>query len=433
MNFYKTSVFFGFVFLGLSQSAFAERWVVFHAAAKPLDALQLKLNNIRLVFSQPTQMAPGTLSAIDVTPGLSVQEVLRKSQALYAEKDIPIELVEPVAGGGGGGLYPGWHVEWLDYPSLSEKYTGEGKVVAVLDTGIAETHPNLVGHLWVNAREIPGNGLDDDNNGVVDDIHGANFTDGKSDSKIKDLHGHGSHCSGIIAASPMLARFQNDLFRPQGIAQQAKIMTVRILGGASESILSDAARGVRYAVDQGAHILSNSWRVYAHWVWYGVDPLSVQMLRDSIKYASEKGVIFVAAAGNENISINPGVYEHPMYPLSFGLPNMVGVAASGKMLGTEPIFKADFSNWGNVFVQVAAPGVDIMSTVPVSASRSGWASYSGTSMAAPIVSGLLARGLSGGLTWKEAIDRLSQTAYEHTAWTDYVSSKGIIWPKRYLD
>lgn len=232
-------------------------------------------------------------------------------------------------------------------------------VVAVIDTGVDETLPDLSPNMWVNDQEKNGMpGVDDDNNGFVDDVHGYDFAN--RDGLPRDDHGHGSHCSGTIGAKG------DDNLGIVGVAWSVKIMAVKFLGADGSGSLADAVEAIDYATTMGANIMNNSW---------GGGGYS-KSLEEAIQRSEKAGVLFVAAAGNSSLNID----IKPSYPASYSVGNIVSVAAvdnKGELAG--------FSNWGKASVHVAAPGVNIFSTTP-----SGYESWSGTSMAAPHVSGVAA-------------------------------------------
>jgi hypothetical protein len=230
-------------------------------------------------------------------------------------------------------------------------------VVAVIDTGVDLAHPDLRDHRWVNAGEIPGNGLDDDHDGIVDDVNGANFIDHSGNPQ--DDEGHGSHVAGIVAASP------NPAAGSGGVDPAAEIMALKVSKGLWMD-LGAAAEAIYYATDHGARIINLSWGSRTS------DPA----LEQAISYAVRKGVLVVAAAGN--LRGNNDVL--PDYPSSYPDPGILAVAATcdGQTI-------APFSNDGKLNTDIAAPGCDVVSTVP-----GGYESLSGTSMAAPAVSGAAA-------------------------------------------
>ena len=309
-----------------------------------------------------------------------------------------------------------WHVKAMKYDQLPSDRDGKGVVVAVIDTGVDYNHPALKDHMWVNPGEIADNGIDDDGNGYVDDIYGYDFEG--NDSNPMDGDEHGTHCAGVIAAST------DPQSGARGVAQGAKVMAVRIIGSEQTGFISDAVEGIKYAVDNGATVLSNSWRVYRSWSSYNPSDENVELLRKAIDYAGSKGVIFVAAAGNESKNLDTSLKEDPMWPGGYeGLPNLVVVAASD-----ENNKMASFSNFGAGHVMVAAPGTDIISTVP----GNKWRGMSGTSMASPLVAGSLARGLSASYDFTRAISHMVETSTPMDNWKSRAKAGGVIELSEYL-
>lgn len=231
-------------------------------------------------------------------------------------------------------------------------------IVAVIDTGVEYTHPDLAQNMWKNAQEIAANGVDDDHNGYIDDVYGYNFYDQNGDPK--DDHGHGTHCSGIIAGA------HNEM-GIRGIAPHAKIMAVKFLGPLGDGDVKNGILAIEYALKNGAQILSNSW---------GGPPES-QALKEMIMRAHELGVLFVAAAGNEHSNND----NDPTYPASYAVENVLSVGASNPL--DEP---ATFSNWGTKSVHLFAPGQYILSSFLAAQYKTA----SGTSMSTPLVAGAAA-------------------------------------------
>ena len=257
-----------------------------------------------------------------------------------------------------------WNLNAINAPEVwAQGYTGEGIVVAVVDTGVDLGHSDLASNLWLNSDEIAGNGLDDDANGFVDDIHGWDFANG--DNAPTDFNGHGTHVAGTIAAV-------NNGFGVTGVAPDAQIMPVQVLDLHGSAMPRDVAAGIRYAVDNGAEVVNLSLGGAAY----------DSAMRSALVYASQRGVFVVAAAGNA------GGWG-PDYPAQFGssLPNVISAGAHD-----SNDRHAGFSNsvGSSGAVQVDAPGVDIRSTL----ANDQYAWFDGTSMAAPHVAGLAALALS---------------------------------------
>ncbi len=238
--------------------------------------------------------------------------------------------------------------------------TGDRAVrVGVVDSGIDYTHPDLAANIWTNPGEIPGNGIDDDHNGFVDDVHGWDFFN--NDNDPMDDFGHGTHVAGTIGA------VGNNSIGVVGVDWQVSLVPLKFLNSSGHGATSSAVAAIDYASSLGVDVLNNSWGSYDF----------SQTLMDAISAAGDSGVVFVAAAGNEGVS-NDLV---PFYPASYGLPNVISVAAT-----TNYDNKAGFSNFGVSTVDLAAPGVDVFSTLPGGV----YGPLSGTSMAAPLVSGVAA-------------------------------------------
>jgi subtilisin family serine protease/DNA-binding beta-propeller fold protein YncE len=252
-----------------------------------------------------------------------------------------------------------------------------GVIVAVIDTGIDATHPDLAANLFTNAGEIPGNGIDDDGNGYIDDVHGWDFAN--DDNNPDDDAGHGTHVSGTIGA------VGDNGLGVAGINWHVTILPVKFLGADGSGFSSDALRGIDYATLMGAQVMNNSW---------GGGGYSA-IMQDSIAAAETAGMVFVAAAGNAGQNID----EIPQFPASYVLPNVIAVAATDDEDGIP-----DFSNWGPQSVLLGAPGVSILSTVP----GGGYGFKTGTSMATPMVTGAVAllRAAEPGITVAQVRARL---------------------------
>lgn len=251
-----------------------------------------------------------------------------------------------------------WGLQKIQAPSAWNVITDSRAVtVAVIDTGIDYTHADLVNNIAVNDREIPGNGIDDDTNGYVDDYYGYDFIN--YDGDPFDDHYHGTHCAGTVGAQG-----DNGL-GIAGVAWSARLLPVKVLSGSGSGSYAAVTAGINYAVQRGASILSMSLG----------GPAYSQIMADAITNAQNQGVLVVAAAGNS--ARDADIY--PSYPAAFSHDNIISVAASTSSDGLS-----SFSNYGVVAVDVAAPGSSIYSTMP----GNGYSSLSGTSMAAPHVAGM---------------------------------------------
>lgn len=237
-------------------------------------------------------------------------------------------------------------------------------VVAVIDTGVDFSHPDLSGRKWVNPGESGGgkatNGIDDDGNGFVDDVNGADFWN--NDGNPFDDSNHGTHVSGTIAGSV------NDQ-GIVGVAPNVKIMALKFLSAEGGGSISGAIEAITYAKNKGAKISNNSW---------GGFPFN-EALKEAIE---ESGSLFVAGAGNGGSDfIGDDNDVTPFYPASFDSPNILSVTAIDNQ-GTLGFF----SNFGATSVDISAPGVHILSTFP----GNSYAYALGTSMATPHAAGVAA-------------------------------------------
>ncbi|MCC6350015.1 MAG: S8 family serine peptidase [Candidatus Eisenbacteria bacterium] len=238
--------------------------------------------------------------------------------------------------------------------------TGDSSVVVgVIDTGVDLAHPDLAGNLWTNPGEIPGNGVDDEGDGYVDDVHGWDFAN--QDADPQDDNGHGTHVAGTIAA------VGDNALGIAGVCWRTKVMALKFLSAGGSGLTSNAVAALEYAMAHGVRITNNSW---------GGGPRS-QALADALAAAGAGGMLIVVAAGNSAVDVDATA----VYPPSYDVPEMITVAATDK---NDSL--AGFSNWGATTVDLAAPGDRILSLWP--ARR--LAILSGTSMAAPHVSGAAA-------------------------------------------
>jgi subtilisin family serine protease len=254
-----------------------------------------------------------------------------------------------------------WPLQEADVPggrtSAWRHADGRGITVAVVDTGLDLEHPDLAPNLWVNPDERAGNGIDDDANGIVDDVHGADLADGDGDPA--DDEGHGTHVAALIAARGDGGRGM------AGVAPAARLMAVKVLDRHRRGTPAAIAAGIRYAVAEGARIINLS---------VNGDRPSAD-LDAAIAAAGAAGAIIVASAGNDGRDLR----VTPSYPASSTSPAVMSVGAldrGGRL--------ARFSNRGAL--DLLAPGADVLSA----ARGGGYALRSGTSMAAAMASGALA-------------------------------------------
>jgi len=253
-----------------------------------------------------------------------------------------------------------WGLQDINIEKAWENTFGDSQtIVAVVDTGVDYTHPDLSANMWINEKEIAGNKIDDDNNKIIDDIRGVDFVNWDTDPK--DDHYHGTHVAGIVAA------VANNALGVVGVAPKVKIMPVKVLSSSGGGSTLGIYYGFKYSVDNGAKIINASFggRGFSYLMYYGAF------------YAYKNDVLIVAASGN---SANNNDYTK-IYPASYELDNIISVACVNQ--NNELSY---FSNYGQKSVDIAAPGEWILSTTP----NMGYTSLSGTSMAAPHVSGAAA-------------------------------------------
>ncbi|MEQ1665597.1 MAG: S8 family peptidase [Bdellovibrionales bacterium] len=271
-------------------------------------------------------------------------------------------------------------------------------IVAVIDTGIDYNHSELKNNMWVNLKEKNGSpGVDDDRNGYVDDIYGYDVSN--NDSDPMDDNKHGTHVAGVIGA-------QHDGAGVMGVMANVSLMAIKFTDVNGRGDLERALKGINYAIVNKAKIMSNSWgnRIYS------------KLLKDAISQANQNGTVFVAAAGNYGANNND---FSPIYPASYKVENVISVGAA-----TADDYPSAFSCFGPNSVHVAAPGTNILSTVP----GGSYAVLSGTSQATPFVSGIagLALSLNPKLTPLELKNLMIDTSIPSKMFTDKNISKGRI-------
>ncbi|GEM_PF-3380171 len=253
----------------------------------------------------------------------------------------------------------------IDAPEAWDICTGDRSVVVgVIDSGVCYTHPDLAPNMWVNVDEVPNNGVDDDGNGYIDDVYGYDFAN--NDSNPMDDYEHGTHVAGILGA------VGNNGLGVTGVNWNVRIMALKFLRADGYGDTSDAVKCIEYAVSNGATLTCNSWGGGAY----------SQTLVDAITAADQAGQLFVAAAGNSAVDTDAS----PSYPSCYSVPNIISVAATDHNDNLAVWPSGGGSNWGRNTVDLAAPGLGVVSTVPAE----GYASKNGTSMATPYVAGACA-------------------------------------------
>lgn len=268
-----------------------------------------------------------------------------------------------------------WYLTDLKIPSAWDITTGSGIAVAIVDTGINQSHPELSPRLWVNPREIAGNGRDDDSNGYIDDVNGYNFIDDSTD--LTDEHGHGTGIASVIAAQT------NNQRGIAGVDQKARIMVLKALNEIGGGEFNDIVEAVRYAADNGAKVINMS---------FGAS-VGDRDLRSAIDYALSKNVIIVAASGNagENQLFYPSAYS--------------SVISVGSIDDSDR--HSDFSNYGSG-LDVVAPGEEII----MADLDDGFMEAAGSSFAAALVTGIacLASAINPSLTQTQFVELLHTTS-----------------------
>lgn len=305
---------------------------------------------------------------------------------------------------GDGGGVAGADIDALSAWDIS---TGsKNVVVGVIDTGIDHSHPDIAPNYWTNpgesgvdaqGRDKRSNGVDDDSNGYIDDFRGWDFVN--NDNDPMDDHAHGTHCAGVIGARG------DDGVGVAGVNWDVSLVGIKFLSGSGSGTLEDAVKAIEYGTSVGVSLTSNSW---------GGGGYSPTMF-DAITAAHSRGILFVAAAGNDSNNND----SRPSYPATYQVPNVISVAASD-----NKDQMAYFSNNGVRTVHVAAPGVDVWSSVL----GGRYQKMSGTSMATPHVAGLAAliKGAIPEATHEQVRARILNGVDRSPYWATKVSSGGRI-------
>ena len=398
---------------GLKAEPVFGQWVKIDLASTKTMAMQNRiqnfLNSSSVIYSQPN-FKLNVFRNPSVTSAMKAQAAVKEDidPAAGEIRDNPaIPSVPSQTAGKDPQMAKQWGMLDNGVEAAWKINTGAPIIVAVIDTGVDYTHEDLVGQMWRNTKEIADNNIDDDNNGYVDDIVGWDML--SDDNKPYDMYssnlmdilnganpGHGTHCAGSIGAAV------NNSKGIVSVAPNTKIMAIRFIGDEGGTTTA-AVKGIKYAVDNGAKILSNSWGSEGE---DSENPDENKMLVEAIQYAMDHDVLFIAAAGNS--SRNNDTDKLKAYPASYEHENIVAVAAIDSANRI-----ASFSNFGAKSVDLGAPGVKIMSTVPGSRYQDAiseilGANWDGTSMAAPYVAGAAALYWSShpGKNFKEVKDAI---------------------------
>ncbi len=422
-----------------SQPARAEVLVRFRRGTS-IDRIRAVTTRLNDRIADRFELLDG-LTVVNDGDGLTAEAVAAEYRALpeveYAELNFEIELVEPVADddaedeSAAGLPYEGHIAHALraslpDDPQFNEQWalnnTGQrdGKlkadinaldawvktkgsekvVVAVLDSGVDYTHPDLVHNMWIRPPDIAA--YADEQLGTIDDAHGYNAVANNGDPM--DENGHGTHCAGIIGAEG------NNGEGIAGVNWKVEIMPLKFMSAGGFGTTKDAIEAINYVVERkkagvNVRVISASWG----------STMYSRALRDAIARAGEAGIMFIAAAGNSSVNND----RSPHYPSSYDLPNVVSVAALNRRDDL-----ASFSNFGVKTVHVAAPGAEILSTWL----GGDYEEHSGTSMATPVVSGVAALVLAvdPDLSVKELRERLSKSSDPLDSLKGKVASGGRI-------
>lgn len=268
-----------------------------------------------------------------------------------------------------------WGPQLIGLPAALDLATSRQPVnVAVVDTGIDLAHPDLAAHLWTNPGEIPADGIDNDHNGYIDDVHGWDFAN--EDADPSDTSDHGTHVAGIIAAGT------DNGIGIAGIAPGARLMALKFMvpvGGRETGTTADAVRALDYARLNGAQVINNSWSSSA-------TDLATDPVCQAITAALGANIVVVNAAGNDATDLDSHVSPPFLAPAQCPGPEItVAATTSGDFLWSPVSLGNPGSNYGSASVDLGAPGQTIRSTVHL-----GYASNTGTSMAAPHVAGAAA-------------------------------------------
>ena len=307
---------------------------------------------------------------VDLREGTDIENAIflleAKPGVAYAEPDY---LANPIAAPNDPRYAEQWSLSNIAVAGAWDVTTGDATtILAIVDSGVDLTHPDLSPQLWSNPGEVAGNSIDDDANGYNDDVHGWNFV--SNNANVADDNGHGTLVSGIAAAAT------NNNEGISGICRNCKIMPVKVMQASGIANYSDIAAGIHYAVNKGARVVNLSLGGYA----------DSQLLRDVVEVAAAQDVVLVGGVGNGNV-------DTPFYPAAYD--DVLAVASVG-----EDDVKSFTTNFGDR-VDVSAPGEDILST----ALGGSYTTSSGTSIAAPFSAGVAGLVISENPAWSASLVR----------------------------
>ena len=345
------------------------RIVIVPKAEKAADAANLHKQKARKVLKKFPRIK--NLEVIELPAGEDVQaaidEYIESGAVEFAEPDYLLQKFVTPNDPNFSSQY-GLNSSSLFNPDINApeawdiRHDAPDVIVAIVDSGMRMTHEDLAANLWTNPNEIPGNNLDDDLNGYVDDVHGINAINGSGSPNDDD--GHGTHIAGIIGAAG------NNGKGIAGVAWKVQLMPLKFISSDGFGDTVDAIECIDYATTHGAKVINAS---------FGNSLFSLA-LQSAIQSARASGVIVVCAAGNEGAN-NDTI---PSYPANYALDNIISVAATT----SSGVLDSSYSNYGLTSVDLGAPGTAILSCA--TNSNSSYTNMSGTSMAAPVVAGVVA-------------------------------------------
>lgn len=339
------------------------------------------------------RVAPNNLAA-------KLVDLRNDPDVLYAEPDY--EITASATPNDPDFLYGNqWGLSAVRAPQAWDSWTGVNAPdfkVAVIDSGVAYDHPDLVDNIWTNPGEIPGDSIDNDSNGYVDDVHGYDFggtplSPGVNDSDPYPLSGggHGTWTAGILGART------NNAMGVAGMAWRCKIVALKFFFSGTQGYVSDANEAIDYCIANGIRVSNNSYRFFAY----------SQAMSDKLTAAKNAGHLFITAAGNELYDLN----ATPVYPACYTQNNIITVGGSNQSNGlwnTPPVG----TNFGTNCVDLVAPAVDIRSTYWEHPSTLNYYNGTGTSASAPFVTGaaILVMGQSPSLSYQGVRSRILDSA-----------------------